>query len=71
MGLVSLSWEAVAAACCRQRGLELGFFVSCCLLSWDQSAHLTCCAQLALAIATDLSLVQIDEVVMIHRTLST
>lgn len=29
-GLVSLSWEAVAAACCRQGGLELRFF-SCML----------------------------------------
>lgn len=48
--LVSLSW---VAACCPRWGLELGFFLSCCLLSWDQAAHLTC-TQLALAITTDL-----------------
>lgn len=69
-GLVSLSWEAVAAACCRQWGLELRFFLSCCLLSWDQSAHLTR-TQLALAVTTDLLPLQIDELVMIQKTLST
>lgn len=71
MGFMSLSWEAVAAACCRQGGLELLFFVACCLLSWDQSAHLTCCAQLALAVTTDLLPVQVDELVMVCTTLAT
>lgn len=71
MGFMSLSWEAVAAACCRQWGLELLFFVACCLLSWDQSAHLTCCAQLALAVTTDLLPEPVDELVMIHATLAT
>jgi hypothetical protein len=33
--------------------LNLAFFLSCCLLSWDQAAHLTC-TQLALAVTTDL-----------------
>lgn len=69
-GLVSLSWEAVAAACCRQWGLELRFFLACCLLSGDQSAHLTC-TQLALAVTTALLPLQIYELVMIQRTLST
>ena len=68
---MSLSWEAVAAACCRQGGPELLFFVACCLLSWDQSARLTCCVRLALAVTTDLPPVQTDELVMIHGPLST
>lgn len=69
-GLVSLSWEAVAAAYCRQWGLELRCFLACCLLSWDQSAHLTC-TQLALAVTTALLPRQIYELVRIQRTLST
>lgn len=51
--------------------LNFSFFVACCLLSWDQSAHLTCCAQLVLAVPTDLLPVQVDELVMIHTTLAT
>lgn len=51
--------------------LNFSFFVACCLLSWDQSARLTCCVRLALAVTTDLPPVQTDELVMIHRPLST
>lgn len=50
--------------------LNFAFFLACCLLSWDQSAHLTC-TQLALAVTTSLLPLQIDELVMIQRTLST
>lgn len=50
--------------------LNFAFFLACCLLSGDQSAHLTC-TQLALAVTTALLPLQIYELVMIQRTLST